>query len=77
MNYQDHCSPRRKSCCSACPAIIVGFFVLLLALAVGLILGAVGYETILPVLASVIAFAAAVAAITIGLALYYWCRRSE
>ena len=43
-----------------------------LALAVGLILGAVNFETILPVVASFIAFTAAIAAIIIALIIYWF-----
>lgn len=46
---------------------LIGFFAVLLALAIGLILGAVYYETILPVIAAIIAFIAALAAVGIGI----------
>ena len=55
---------------------MIGFLVVVLAFAVGLILGAVFYETFLPVLASVIAFAAAVLVVIIAL-LIFWHRRCE
>ena len=48
------------------------FLAFVLSLAVGLILGAVNYETILPVIAAFIAFAAAIAAIIIALIIYWF-----
>lgn len=77
MNYQDANSCRRRSICCFCPASVIGFFVLLFALALGLVLGAIYYETILPAMAAIIAFAAAIAAGIIGLLIYCWCKRSE
>jgi len=67
-----HCGFRRGYCCCA-----VGFLALLVLFAVGLILGAVYYETILPVLASVIAFTAAIAAVAVALVIYCLCRRND
>lgn len=52
---------------------LIGFFAVLLALAIGLILGAVYYETILPVIAAIIAFIAALAAVGIGI--WFFTRR--
>lgn len=52
---------------------LIGFFAVLLAFAVGLILGAVYYETILPVVAAIIAFVAALAAVGIGI--WFFTRR--
>jgi len=68
-------SPAAERCCNTFPKLAIGFLLLLVALALGLILGAVFYETILPVLASVIAFAAALAAVVIALLIYYFWRR--
>lgn len=63
MSYPNpNCYSNERRCCRVSEAII-GFFGLLLALAVGLILGAVYYETLTPILSSVAAFAAAIAAI--------------
>ena len=66
------CGFRRGYCCCA-----VGFLALLVLFAVGLILGAVYYEAILPVLASVIAFTAAIAAVAVALVIYCLCRRND
>ena len=77
MNYQDVNSCRRRCIRCICPASVIGFFALLLAFAIGLILGAIYYETILPALAAIIAFAAAIAAGVIGLLIYCWCKRCE
>ena len=52
---------------------LIGFFAVLLALAIGLILGAVYYETVLPVIAAIIAFIAALAAVGIGI--WFFTRR--
>jgi len=65
------CRRERRSCFYL--AGLIGFFAVLLALAVGLILGAVFYETIFPVLASVIAFIAAIAAVALGI--WFFARR--
>jgi len=67
------CSERRGCFCANGG---VCFLVLVIALAVGLILGAVYAETILPAIAAIIAFIAAVAAVLIALLVYcYFCRR--
>lgn len=63
------------SCCRGSRAAIC-FLVLLIALALGLILGAVFSESILPALAAVIVFAAALLAVAIALVIY-WCRRRD
>ena len=49
----------------------LSFLLLVLAFAIGLILGAYLYTTFLPVLPAIIAFASAIAAIIIALALWY------
>ena len=54
---------------------LIGFFAVLLAFAIGLILGAVYYETILPVIAAIIAFIAALAAVGIGIWVFTRRRR--
>lgn len=67
-------SPRR---CIACIETVIGFFAVLLALAIGLILGAQFYETILPAFAAVIVFAVVIAVIIIALLIYWFrCGRS-
>ena len=51
------------------------FLVLVLFFTVGLILGAIYFETIVPALAAVIAFVAAILAIVIALVLYWFFNR--
>lgn len=63
-------SPRR---CIACIETVLGFFAVLLALAIGIIIGAVNAETLLPVLAAIIVFAVVIGVIIIAL-LLYWLR---
>ena len=82
MSYPNSgCCHQERTACSnsaCCPGKrsylyvygLIGFFAVLLALAVGLILGAVFYETILPVVAAIIAFIAALAAVGIGIWLF-------
>ena len=62
-------SPFRR--CMVVSGSALSFLLLVLAFAVGLILGAFFYEALLPVLPAIIAFAAAIAAITIALMLWY------
>ena len=70
MNCSPNRTPRR---CIACVETVLGFFAVLLALAIGAIVGAVNYETFLPVLAAVIVFAIIIGVIIIAL-LLYWLR---
>lgn len=70
MNCNPIRTPRR---CIACVETVLGFFAVLLALAIGVIVGAVNYETFLPVLAAVIVFAIIIGVIIIAL-LLYWLR---
>lgn len=65
---------RRPVCCcaSAAPALCV--FAFLLALTLGLVLGAYFYEIILPAAAAVIAFGAAILAIVAVLLIYRFRR---
>ena len=72
MNYQNN-----VCCCRSNRCLVYAIFFLVLAAAIGLglILGAVYYETIFPALAALIAFTAAVAVIIIALLIYYWCRK--
>ena len=68
-------APRR---CPACIETIIGFFAVLLALAVGVIVGAVNFETLLPVLAAIIVFAVIIGVIIIALLLYWFrCGRGN
>lgn len=60
---------QERSCCF-CIAGLIGFFAVLLAFAIGLILGAVFNAIILPALAAIIAFIAAIAAVGFGIWLF-------
>ena len=62
----------QRSCCCATSNRVLCFLVLVFVFAVGVILGAAFYSMILPVLASVIAFAAAVLVVIVALLI---CRR--
>lgn len=84
VSSDSKCFPRERTsyscsngCAERCRSIyvygLIGFFAVLLALAIGLILGAVFYETILPVIAAIIAFIAALAAVGIGI--WFFTRR--
>ena len=70
MDLQNNCCCRRCSCAER----VIGFFVLLLAVALGLIFGAVYAEAIFSALAAVIVFAVAMAAAVIALLIYGGCR---
>ena len=68
-------SPRR---CLACVETVLGFFAVLLALAIGIIIGVVNAETLLPVLAAIIVFAVVIGVIIIALLLYWFrCGRGN
>ena len=74
-NFNPNRTPRRGV---ACIETVIGFFAVLLALAIGVIIGAVNYETFLPVLAAVIVFAVVIAVIIIALLLYWFrCGRGN
>ena len=85
MNYQDYQGSQNTrqngSCircvCGCCGGSALGFLVLLFALGLGLILGAIYVETIFPAIAAVVAFTAAVAAAIVAILIYCWCRRSD
>ena len=70
MDIQEKCRCRRCSCTER----VVAFFVLLLALALGLIFGAMYYETILSAMAAVVVFAAVMGVAVIALLIYGSCR---
>ena len=70
MNLLENC---RCSRC-ACSERVIGFFVLLLAAALGLIFGAVYAEAIFRALAAVIVFAVVMAAAVIALLIFGGCR---
>ena len=72
-NQNNGCARPRSGCCGFSYAVLC-FLCLVFALALGLILGAVFYETILPVLAAVIAFAAAILVGIIALLIWRWRR---
>ena len=77
MNYQENGCARQTRSCGLCGCKgVICFLGFLLALAVGLILGAIYADTVFPALAAVIAFAAAIAAVIVALLI---CRfiRSE
>jgi len=70
-------SCQNNSCCTrtyqrtgGCLMYAIGFLAILLAFAVGLILGAFYYEMLLPAISAIIAFAAAIAAILIALLIF-------
>lgn len=68
-------SPRR---CIACVETVLGFFAVLLALAIGIIIGVLNAETLLPVLAAIIVFAVVIGVIIIALLLYWFrCGRGN
>lgn len=68
---------RRRSCCCSVPGTAICFLVLLVFVAVALMAGAVLYETILPVIPAIIAFAAALLAVIVALLIYRWVRRCD
>ena len=74
-----NCNPNRSARrCIPCAETVIGFFAVLRALAIGVIVGAVNYETFLPVLAAVIVFAVVIAVIIIALLIYWFrCSRSS
>ncbi len=74
-----NCNPNRSSRrCIACVETVIGFFAVLLALAIGIIIGAVNAETLLPVLAAIIVFAVVIGVIIIALLLYWFrCGRGN
>ena len=68
-------SPRRGI---ACVETVLGFFAVLLALAIGIIVGVINAETLFPVLAAIIVFAVVIAVIIIALLLYWFrCGRGN
>ena len=72
MNLQENGCRCRPAC--LCPLRALWFFVLLLAVALGLLFGASFAESILSALAAVIVFAATMLAAIIGLLIYGSCR---
>ena len=73
-----NCNLNRPRRCIPCVETVLGFFAVLLALAIGVIIGAVNYTTFLPVLAAVIVFAVIIAVIIIALLIYaFRCGRSN
>ena len=61
------------ACCGLCSMKVIGFFVVALAAALGLIFGAVYAEQIFAALAAVIVFAVVMAVAIIALLIYRWC----
>lgn len=73
-----NCNPTRSRRCIPCAETVIGFFAVLLALAIGVIIGAVNAETFVPVLAAIIVFAVVIAVIIIALLLYWFrCSRTS
>ena len=76
MNIQNcnnnGCDRRRRISC-LCSLKPICFLAALLTLALGLIFGAIYYETLLPILASIIIFAVAMAVAIIALLIYRAC----
>ncbi len=62
-----------SGCCGLCSMKVIGFFVVALAAALGLIFGAVYAEQIFAALAAVIVFAVVMAVAIIALLIYRWC----
>lgn len=73
MNCQNSNYNRTSRRCIPCLSSVIGFLAVLLAFAIGLILGALFFTVILPALAAVIVFAVVIAVIIIAL-LIYWYR---
>lgn len=71
MNCQNPNASRPYRRCSNYTGAAIGFLSIVLTFAIGVIIGASFFEMILPVLAAVIAFAAAVLVLLVAL-LIYW-----
>ena len=71
MNCQNPNTCRTYRRCSNYTGAAIGFLTIVFAFAIGVIIGANFYETFLPVLAAVVAFAAAILVLIIAL-LIYW-----
>ena len=71
--YENRCGRNRGSRFCLCSMKVIGFFVVALAAALGLIFGAVYAEQIFAALAAVIVFAAVMAVAIIALLIYRWC----
>lgn len=77
MNCQNSNCNRSSRRCFACSEAVLGFFAVLLALAIGLLLGALFSETILGALAALIVFIVIIVVIIIALLIYWYrCGRS-
>lgn len=76
-NCQNSCriTTCRRNCLYAW--IALGFLALVLLFAIGVIIGAVNYTVFLPVLPAVVAFTAAIAAITIAVVIYWIVCRNQ
>lgn len=78
MNCQNSNYNRSSRRCIACSEAVIGFFAVLLAFAIGLILGALFFNVILAALAAVIVFAVVIAVIIIALLIYWYrCGRNS
>jgi len=69
----DSCQRRRTCCCGLCSMKVIGFFLIALAAALGLIFGSVYAQQIFAALAAIIVFAAVMAIAIIALLIYRWC----
>lgn len=69
----ERCGRNSRSGCGLCSMKVIGFFVVALAAALGLIFGAVYGQQIFSALAAVIVFAAVMLVAIIALLIYRWC----
>lgn len=70
---ENRCGRSRCGCCGLCSTKVIGFLVVALAVALGLIFGAVYAEQIFAALAAVIVFAAVMAVAIIAILIYRGC----
>ncbi len=69
------CAPARRNCCGLCSNKVLGFIVVALAAALGLIFGAVYAEQIFAALPAVIVFAAVMVIAIVALLIWRFCER--
>ena len=73
VRFENRCERSCRPCCGLCSMKVIGFFVVALAAALGLIFGSVYAEQIFAALAAVIVFAAVMLVAIIALLIYRWC----
>ena len=73
-NCSNSCNFRGNRRCIGCLGGVIAFLGLILLLIVGLIIGIMMYETLLPVLTMLIGFAVMLALAVIALLIYNHCR---